>query len=888
MVTSPDSGILEKTSLIIIPATFRSDIPRYALVCTATGCGHAINPSSDKVIAHLQLHSIPLTTNDQRKLTAYLETFTSSLVSSQIGIEIPDRNSPPLPGLMEYDGYICLLCDHAACTSMSIQSHLSRNHPNTLGAYSDKSRQSTVQTFFNQLPRYFGVNRHMKGVATTSPYAAYLEDIDPLLQSIDTTGVPPEANDLSPLLQQTNWHVYFASILTDKQQVKEVTALMKTPTSTRGIPWLGKILKEVIFDYMVSIRDIAKNADIRVLRLLRECPRVVAGGEYWRAHDREDTLINYGTLLHKWTHAMMVSVESPVAGFDLPFSEDDHTRLNSLKAELKAGHKKEAVEALHILFKHIWYPRLHSSDQFDNVSKWNNIYECLIALDCLREDATFDQPAIITQRFAKIEYHIRGCILYEAFKKSDLFDNNMEKAVFAEASLNIDPSVPSPYNNCLEYQALISSLAYRAGKAPTTRISDDGMFINWKGHEFGVAAFREALQLLANRIQTNINDLIGRYNISINIPENILDDWNENSRGYSWTTSSNFIDDNRALLKAVLNDPDQNIASVDISGKFKWNPEKCWNIIQHCDQISADLALLSFFTIGPSSRGTEFLDSSYANGLRPRTMFHDRDGLWLITRRVKSETLTGQESFIPKKCHPHLTHLFHQYLLIIRPLEAELMFSLRDATVYQQYKEFLYMKSGHRLESDTFSAMISQFLEKHVHTPIGLQGYRQVSVEMGRVFIGNEFLVDIEEMDALAAQSGHSARIAQGHYAVEASHLPGVSSEEILRFGYMSELWWWMTGFRPNYPPLLPRRARFKLTDTATSLNKAFNALPDIQLQSTSTVPPPTALASSSNSITLADLQGLVDGLKATITHEVQQINANLNERVRSAVAEAL
>ena len=68
---------------------------------------------------------------------------------------------------------------------------------------------------------------------------------------------------------------------------------------------------------------------------------------------------------------------------------------------------------------------------------------------------------------------------------------------------------------------------------------------------------------------------------------------------------------------------------------------------------------------------------------------------------------------------------------------------------------------------------------------------------MGRTFLGSEFEIKEEEIDALAAQAGHSITISHLRYASEVGKLPSMSSNILLCFGKVPEAWWEHSGFKP-------------------------------------------------------------------------------------------
>ena len=75
-------------------------------------------------------------------------------------------------------------------------------------------------------------------------------------------------------------------------------------------------------------------------------------------------------------------------------------------------------------------------------------------------------------------------------------------------------------------------------------------------------------------------------------------------------------------------------------------------------------------------------------------------------------------------------------------------------------------------------------------------------IEIGRVFLGSEVEIEAEKLDLLAVQMGHSLQMAHSHYASEAGRQPGMSSDLMLRYGWISEAWWEVLGFRVGAPPL--------------------------------------------------------------------------------------
>jgi hypothetical protein len=95
---------------------------------------------------------------------------------------------------------------------------------------------------------------------------------------------------------------------------------------------------------------------------------------------------------------------------------------------------------------------------------------------------------------------------------------------------------------------------------------------------------------------------------------------------------------------------------------------------------------------------------------------------------------------------------------------------------------------------------------------------------MSRIFIEHVSFID------LAQQRGHSAKTAQNVYAVEADHLPTMSSDVLLHFGKMSELWWGLAGVGPDKELPVPfwmreERRRNELLDLKSEVSELKKGL---------------------------------------------------------------
>jgi hypothetical protein len=437
-----------------------------------------------------------------------------------------------------------------------------------------------------------------------------------------------------------------------------------------------------------------------------------------------------------------------------------------------------------------------------------------------------------------------------------------------EALINLHPGVTSPMNATNDYQRFASSIAMNASTPPNTRVSDDGMHITYGDKTLSIAKWRSGLRRLTDEVTKELDDLCLNNLFGLCVPDNVFDDWANEERGYSWTKNGKFTEDKRGLLAAMLKDPELGLAKLNEAGEFKFSIAEVWDFLHKCDSVNEKLALLSFFTAGQTPRVSEFIQHKYANSTRPRTVFRDHQSIWLATRRVKSENIMEKETFIPMKCHPELTKLLERYLLIVRPVEAELVKVVRDTEHYLNFTEFLWTKDCEPISQEAMRKAILQFTTNYFDSSIGTQEYRQICVEMGRVFLGSEAEIRQEDMDALASQAGHSIDMSRLRYAPEVGKIPTMSSDLLGRFARVSEAWWEVAGFRPGYPPMLPLRARQDM--------RAAAPIPPLQQGPVVTQAP------------VFDTQAIILAVTTAVTAEMQKIEVGLEALVRKTVAEAM
>ncbi|KAF8869304.1 hypothetical protein BD779DRAFT_1739474, partial [Infundibulicybe gibba] len=663
-----------------------------------------------------------------------------------------------------------------------------------------------VQTFFAPVGRkYFSVvldEPHSPG-STPDLYRIYLHQEAGKYQQSTNINPPTHAKEVPPLLRITNWHEHLANYTQDKKTLWDLRSLMKFSKLKPGFDRLG----QAVFEYAKVIRKKALDAPVAVRRSLMECPRT-RHSEPWRPHTDDTTLKDYSTLLRHFVHAILMTLEDSPTTYCFPLTPQDRVRGLELLNLLKSP-TEDLIRPLHEFIS----PFLLATDVQDSAcrgeNKWDSVLECCLALYCLTDDGNFKRPQDVTPVLAKLEYHCRGAMLYEASTNLEKFHGDPNKAINHYAVKNIQPGAISPFNTIVEYQQFASTLAYASNSPPITRVSPDGKLVTYSDKTLSVPLWVNALSRLADQIEQKIRDLFNQEDLEFSIPDKTPDDWNNETRGYSWMENKTFTRTPLPLLESLINQG-RVLFYLDQKGKLIPIMAAMTAVMEQAAIINKLLALLIFTTCGQTPRVAEFVDHKPANSTRPRTIFRDEQGyFWFVTRRVKFESLIKRDVFIPIKANPRVNKILEKYLVLIRPLEQTFACTMWGPKQAQLYHEYFCMDMGDRLHEEAFGMALRDFTESFGPI-IGPRDYRQLMVQVARTYLGSEHEVNEYEEDVLAAQRGHGIATSRRSYAPEVGHLPCMSSDLLLRYGHISEAWWQVVGFKPYFPPSLPLNLRNK------------------------------------------------------------------------------
>jgi hypothetical protein len=141
----------------------------------------------------------------------------------------------------------------------------------------------------------------------------------------------------------------------------------------------------------------------------------------------------------------------------------------------------------------------------------------------------------------------------------------------------------------------------------------------------------------------------------------------------------------------------------------------------------------------------------------------------------------------------------------IRPLEIFLAEKVYDIQTKKLYQEFLFVQMGKSVTSDQFSKALSEAMEEHCNIEsLGIAAWRHIAIALKREFIPPSADPFDDHQDVGDTAAGHTTRIARSTYAVQATNLPGLSSDAMLEHEAFCKSWHAVLHFgdQPHPKPL--------------------------------------------------------------------------------------
>ncbi|KAG6834692.1 hypothetical protein H0H93_008006, partial [Arthromyces matolae] len=497
-----------------------------------------------------------------------------------------------ISGLKIYDGYLCIKCPYACLQRASLLTHFTNQHKDLSVLPKERYTRGPIQTFFNPIPiRYFRVE--LPALATKSVFDVFMLEEEPKLNA-GLIQPPQHAREVTPLLTCTHWHIHLEGFLASRNAREELHTLVQPPNISDAKPWA--------------------------------------------AHKSDDTLKEYGRVLYNLASSTMTAYQGHESGYTFPLTREMQSAGSNLSNALNASNTDD------LNAYHRWvYPFLSHDSGPKESNKWSMVIECWLAIYHMNPEGHWASPTDITPVLAKLKYIMRGSTLFEAYR---IVGGNLEQlhqTLEALCLQNLSPGSFTPFNTVSEYQRFISALALNQPGAPSCSMSADASKVSYKDKTLDLTTWKMGMRGMYKEAHDIISELCLGASFSVDLPASLVDDMSNTVYGYSWLElAKEFVDPN-ALIHHLMSSPDSSPCMLDASQKIVWNHQYTRAFLIKSARLVNLLAMLHHIVPGQPSRIAELCDFKIRNGMRGRNIFISHGEDWLITRRVKSETLMNGE-----------------------------------------------------------------------------------------------------------------------------------------------------------------------------------------------------------------------------------------------------
>lgn len=233
---------------------------------------------------------------------------------------------------------------------------------------------------------------------------------------------------------------------------------------------------------------------------------------------------------------------------------------------------------------------------------------------------------------------------------------------------------------------------------------------------------------------------------------------------------------------------------------------------QSAERLDKLLLVLKQETGGPPARGEEVAALRFRNGLLQARNFYIIDGRLVgVTRYHKSQAMFGEPKVIPRFIPWRLAQVFIVYMSWVKPFLEEIN---QQTNGLPRSDHFWHDKNGSWTTSH-LTKILKQETAIRTGLELGTSGYRHVAVEMGREYVGTDFMLHqpgSDEMlpegdDVIAGATDNALDLAAAHtqaqaqrYGVRADIIRNLTDESLQVFGTICSKWHDFLGLDSRQP----------------------------------------------------------------------------------------
>jgi superfamily II DNA helicase RecQ len=340
----------------------------------------------------------------------------------------------------------------------------------------------------------------------------------------------------------------------------------------------------------------------------------------------------------------------------------------------------------------------------------------------------------------------------------------------------------------------------------------DGDILEFHGKPLPIKRFKDAIHDMIREAEDILwQDLMwvsqkkDRFEIDL---DTIQDDLSLAARGASWVTNeANGMKDKRKwMMDQMLKAPkDQQLWDRK---KNTWRMTKVREYRQLLKRLDELNLVLGHEGGGPPGRGEEVTPIRFRNGLlQERNIYVIGGRVGYVTRYHKSQALFGEAKVIPRFLPWRIGQIWAIYLAFVQPFAEALD---QKTNGLPRSDHFWHDKNG-SWTREHLTKILTRETAIRLGVRLTTQDYRNVAIEMGREYIGAEFMRDLpmtedmphEDSDVVVSAvdlaAAHGKDIAE-RYGVRGDIIRNLSDESIRIFGAIGSQWHQLLGLDSKRP----------------------------------------------------------------------------------------
>jgi superfamily II DNA helicase RecQ len=340
----------------------------------------------------------------------------------------------------------------------------------------------------------------------------------------------------------------------------------------------------------------------------------------------------------------------------------------------------------------------------------------------------------------------------------------------------------------------------------------DGDILEFHGKPLPIKQFKDAIHDMIREAEDILwKDLMwvarkkDRFEIDLDI---IQDDLSLATRGASWVTNeANGMKDKREwMMDQMLKAPkDQQLWDRK---KNTWRMTRVREYGQLQRRVKELMLAAGHMTPGPPGRGEEITPIRIRNGfLQERNIYVINGRVGYVTRYHKSQALFGEAKVIPRFLPWRVGQIWALYQAYVQPFSE----TLDQKTNGPPRSDHLWHDKNGSWTREHLTKVLTQETAIRLGVRLTTQDYRNVAIEMGREYIGAEFMRGLpmtedmphEDTDVIVSAvdlaAAHGKDIAE-RYGVRGDIIRNLSDESIRIFGAIGSQWHQLLGLDSKKP----------------------------------------------------------------------------------------